>query len=159
MTERFCVRCKYFVEKDYFLCGRGACSHEQVKPSPDPVYGEMATIGAFEARAKGGKCGPDGKLWEPKPPPPPPPPPLCKDCRWWRGNVLLDSITDHCVREGPPNLVRGGHYVPHRFCDVERELEETGCGPSGKYFEPKPTHPPEPVKVLPQRSPWWAFWR
>jgi len=58
--------------------------------------------------------------------------PLCKDCKhYWP--------TGCCGRPTGPNLVYGGFCVLGDRCGRERNSQcKDACGPSGKYFEPKP---------------------
>ena len=65
---KFCVDCEHF-ERAHYVNRCGA----SLSP-PDPVTGYQIATPCAGARAAWRECGPNAKLFKPKPAPPPPPP-------------------------------------------------------------------------------------
>jgi hypothetical protein len=65
---------------------------------------------------------------------------LCKDCKWFRRNLvgrLIANEKQECTRPGlSKNIVTG--KVGYRPCYVERDkLPAFGCGIDAQYWEAK----------------------
>jgi hypothetical protein len=65
---------------------------------------------------------------------------LCKDCKWFRRNLLgriLSNEEQQCVRPGlSADMVTG--KVGYRPCCIERDkLSAYGCGNNAQYWEAK----------------------
>ena len=63
--NRFCRDCRNIIVPGH-PGGNLTWARCAVAPERDPVSGEMRNAFAAETRGPGGKCGPDGALFEPK---------------------------------------------------------------------------------------------
>ncbi len=70
---KLCMDCKHYRYAEV-ICG--------FPHTREPIYGSVVTESCLWERSRHGKCGPEGRLWEPKPKPVP----LLKRAARWIGD-------------------------------------------------------------------------
>ena len=65
---------------------------------------------------------------------------FCKDCKHASLAWITRGLVEGCDRKGRKDPVNGGRVLIH--APTERESKNPlRCGPSGRYYQPRPTTP------------------